>query len=60
MAKAPTTNKKLIAWVDEMAKLCRPARIHWCDGSDKESDQLCAELVAHGTFTKLDAKKRPG
>jgi phosphoenolpyruvate carboxykinase (GTP) len=60
MGQVPTTNKKLIAWVEEMTKLCRPARVHWCDGSDPEYNQLCAELVAQGTFTKLDAKKRPG
>ena len=58
--KPNTTNPKLIAWVNEMAELCQPDQIHWCDGSDGENQLLCDLLVAHGTFTKLDSKKRPG
>ncbi len=49
----------LIAWVADMAALCRPERIHWCDGSDAEYDALCAQLVEAGTFKKLDEAKRP-
>jgi phosphoenolpyruvate carboxykinase (GTP) len=58
--EAPTKNCKLAVWVDEAARLCRPARVHWCDGSPAEYDALCEELVRHGTFTRLDAKRRPG
>ena len=57
--RAPTRNPKLLAWVDEVARLTQPDRIHWCDGSDAEYDRLCAELVAAGTFRKLDEKLRP-
>jgi phosphoenolpyruvate carboxykinase (GTP) len=56
---APTRNLKLLKWVDEVAALTRPDRIHWCDGSDGEYDRLCAELVAAGTFRKLNEKLRP-
>ena len=49
----------LIAWVADMAALCRPDRIHWCDGSDAEYDALCGQLVEAGTFRKLDETKRP-
>ncbi|RZM00931.1 MAG: phosphoenolpyruvate carboxykinase (GTP) [Variovorax sp.] len=49
----------LIAWVADMAALCRPDHIHWCDGSDAEYDALCGQLVEAGTFRKLDETKRP-
>ena len=57
---APTSNQKALAWVREMAELCRPTGIHWCDGSDTENQALCDLMVKSGTFIKLNAKKRPG
>ena len=54
-----TDNKHLIRWVEKMAALCRPAAIHWVDGSRAENDRLCGQLVKSGTFTKLNARKRP-
>jgi phosphoenolpyruvate carboxykinase (GTP) len=55
----PTQNKKLIAWVEEVAGLTTPDRIQWCDGSAQEYDNLCQLLVDNGTFTKLSDAKRP-
>ncbi len=55
----PTTNKKLIEWVEEVAQLTTPDRIHWCDGSAEEYDELCQLLVDNRTFTKLSEAKRP-
>jgi phosphoenolpyruvate carboxykinase (GTP) len=52
-------NPRLIAWVSDMATLCKPAAIHWCDGSQEEYQMLCQRLVDAGTFTKLNAAKRP-
>ncbi|MGC2167688.1 MAG: phosphoenolpyruvate carboxykinase (GTP) [Acidimicrobiales bacterium] len=55
----PTKNKALIEWVEEVARLTTPDRIHWCDGSAEEYDELCQLLVDAGTFTKLSDAKRP-
>ncbi|HKJ80760.1 MAG TPA: phosphoenolpyruvate carboxykinase (GTP) [Ignavibacteriaceae bacterium] len=54
-----TSNKKLLAWVDEMAAICKPDKVHWCDGSQEEYDKLAAILVEKGTFIKLNEKLRP-
>ncbi len=56
---AQTDNQDLIAWVAEVAALAKPDRVVWCDGSDAEYDRLAGELVAAGTFTKLNEAKRP-
>ena len=51
-------NPQLIAWVSEMVALCKPAKVHWCDGSQAEYDALCQQLVDAGTFKKLNPAKR--
>jgi phosphoenolpyruvate carboxykinase (GTP) len=54
-----TTHRRLLAWVDEMAQLCAPERVYWCDGSQTEYDRLCDEMVESGTFVRLNPQKRP-
>src|SRR3954462_9857683 len=55
----PTTNEKLLAWVDEVTELTQPDQVVWCDGSAEEYDRLCHELVDAGTFKRLSDAKRP-
>jgi phosphoenolpyruvate carboxykinase (GTP) len=57
--KKQTSNAELLRWVDEVAGMCRPARIHWCDGSPEEYDRLCEEMVRAGTFIRLNPALRP-
>ena len=57
---APASNKHLLRWVEKMAELTKPDRIHWVDGSQEENDELCAQMVANGTFIKLNEKLWPG
>mgnify|MGYP001398934865 CR=1 FL=1 len=54
-----TNNKKLISWVNEMAKMCQPDSIYWCDGSDEEYDKMTQLLVDKGTFVRLNDELRP-
>ncbi|HDY69256.1 MAG: phosphoenolpyruvate carboxykinase (GTP) [Candidatus Scalindua sediminis] len=54
-----TKNKKLLAWVDEMAKMCQPDQVVWCDGSKEEYDELAEMMVKNGTYVRLNDKKRP-
>jgi len=56
---ATTTNQRLRDWVDHWAAILQPVDVHWCDGTAEEYDRLAEELVASGTFTRLDDAKRP-
>jgi phosphoenolpyruvate carboxykinase (GTP) len=55
-----TENPAVIGWVEEQAKLCRPDKIFWCDGSEAEKELLAAEAVAKGILVKLNQEKLPG
>jgi phosphoenolpyruvate carboxykinase (GTP) len=55
----PTTNQRLLEWVEEVAALTQPESIHWCDGSAEEYDALCQQMVEAGTFRRLSDAKRP-
>jgi phosphoenolpyruvate carboxykinase (GTP) len=52
-------NAGLLDWVAEIARLTKPADIHWCDGSQAEYEELCSRLVAAGTLRRLNPAKRP-
>ncbi len=52
-------NAELVAWVEQMAQLCQPDTVYWCDGSQEEYDRLCEDLIAAGTFIRLNPELRP-
>ena len=53
-------NQSLSAWVDDVAQLTKPDRIHWCDGSEAEYDALVRGMLADGTLLELNQEKFPG
>ncbi len=59
-AKALSQNVHLLNWVEKMAALTKPQAIHWVDGSVEEDEMLKAQMVASGTFTKLNEELWPG
>ncbi|MDX6366795.1 MAG: phosphoenolpyruvate carboxykinase [Nocardioidaceae bacterium] len=55
----PTSHARLLSWVEEVAALTEPDRVHWCTGSTDEWTSLTSGLVAAGTLVKLDEDKKP-
>jgi len=53
-------NEHLLRWVEKMAELAKPARIHWVDGSREENELLKQEMVEAGTLVKLNQELWPG
>ncbi|MCK9572346.1 MAG: phosphoenolpyruvate carboxykinase domain-containing protein, partial [Candidatus Omnitrophica bacterium] len=60
MGKYPTTNKKLIDWVNAKVKLCQPDKVVWIDGSEEQKRLLEEESVSSGELTRLNQQKLPG
>ena len=60
LTNAPTNNKYILSWVEEMAKMCAPDRIVWIDGSDEQTNELRDEACSTGEMIRLDREKLPG
>ena len=58
--KRPTSNPHLLSWVDEMARMCKPDRVRWCDGSPEEKRRLIEEAISTKTLLPLDQEMLPG
>jgi phosphoenolpyruvate carboxykinase (GTP) len=54
-----TSNKELAAWVDAMASLMKPDRVHWCDGSEAENDALVEVMLSEGSLLRLNPETHP-
>ena len=55
-----TTNATVIAWVKEMAAICQPEHLYWCNGSEEEKKALTEQAVSEGILLKLNPEKLPG
>ena len=56
---APTNNKYVLDWIDEMAAMTCPKDIVWIDGSEEQAESLRKEACSTGELIKLDEKKLP-
>lgn len=52
-------HQAIIDWVGDIAKLTKPARIEWCDGSQEEYDRLIQLMIDNGTMVNLNQDKHP-
>src|SRR5690606_25144990 len=57
---APTRHAGLIAWVEQIAALTKPDRVHWCDGSEAAKSAIIADPIGKGTLKEPDQTNRPG
>jgi len=53
------TNPEIVAWVEQLAHLFTPDTVVWCDGSQRERDELNRRMVAQGTLVQLNPELRP-
>src|SRR5262245_29690006 len=47
-------------WVEETARMTRPDRVVWCDGSESENERLVEGMLADGTLLRLNPQAAPG
>ncbi len=60
MSATMTQNRYVLNWIDEMAKMTRPAKIVWIDGTEQQADELRREACSTGELTKLNQEILPG
>ncbi len=55
-----TRNKKLVEFVEQTAKMCRPERVHWYDGTRNEYRLIMRLMIHGGMAIPLNPHERPG
>ena len=60
MSPTMTNNRYVLNWIDEMAKMTRPAKIVWIDGTEQQAEELRREACSTGELTKLNQELLPG
>jgi phosphoenolpyruvate carboxykinase (GTP) len=58
-SRSESKHKRLVRWVEEAAQMCKPDRVHWCDGSPEEYRAMLRLMTLSGTAIPLDEQKRP-
>jgi phosphoenolpyruvate carboxykinase (GTP) len=58
-SRSERKHKQLAQWVEEVAQMCKPDRVHWCDGSEEEYQAMQRLMILAGTAIPLDQRKRP-
>ncbi len=59
MGSSPTKHARVMEWVERIVELCEPEKVVWCDGSDREWNELCEGMVQRGTLIRLNQEKHP-
>ncbi|HEX6881282.1 MAG TPA: phosphoenolpyruvate carboxykinase (GTP) [Terriglobales bacterium] len=59
IVNAPIRHQKLIQWVEEVAQLCKPESVYWCNGSDTEYQEMLRLMIHAGTAIPMNPQKRP-
>ncbi len=54
-----TKNQELAAWVSDVATLTQPQNIVWCDGSEKEYQQIVDLMLDDGSLSSLNSDTHP-
>jgi phosphoenolpyruvate carboxykinase (GTP) len=55
----PIRHARLAQWVDEVARLCQPDRVQWCDGSQQEYQLMLRLMIQAGVAIPINPQKRP-
>lgn len=58
--KSWTSHNQLAQWILDCVRKFQPARVHLCDGSDEENEDLLLKMVHSGGLIKLNSQLRPG